>query len=91
LKISIVSTKINPMLKRREIRFRLEEDLTPSRTDVRREITVLEKTDLEKVWIRELITKKGTNVTLGLAHIYDEAAIALKMEPEHIIQRHTKS
>ena len=45
------------------------------------------KADLDKVWVRQIETKTGTNTTVGLAHVYDDAAKALQVEPEHIIKR----
>ena len=45
------------------------------------------KTDIDKVWVRKIETKAGTNVTVGLAHVYDDSEKALKVEPEHIVKR----
>ena len=45
------------------------------------------KADLDRVWLRRLETKTGTHRTVGLAHVYDDAAKALEVEPEHIIRR----
>lgn len=71
--------------------FRIEERSTPSRAEVRRELAVLLKVDLERVWIRRMETRTGTHRTTGLAHVYDDAAKALQMEPEHIIRRNRSS
>lgn len=75
------------MIGRKEIEFEIKERATPSRAEVRRDIAVIMKTDLDKVWIRQIETKTGTNTTVGLVHIYDDAAKALQVEPEHIIKR----
>jgi ribosomal protein S24E len=72
---------------RKEIEFEVREQATPSRSDVRRDIAVIMKTDLDKVWVRKIETKAGTNVTVGLAHVYDDSEKALKVEPEHIVKR----
>jgi len=45
------------------------------------------KVGLERVWLRRLETKTGTHLTIGMAHVYDDAAKALEVEPEHIISR----
>jgi ribosomal protein S24E len=83
LKTDLKTTRTNPLIGRKEIKERA----TPSRAEVRRDIAVIMKTDLDKVWIRQIETKTGTNTTVGLVHIYDDAAKALQVEPEHIIKR----
>jgi len=55
--------------------------------EVRRELAAMLKADLERVWVRRMGTKTGTHRTVGLAHVYDDAAQALAVEPEHIIER----
>ena len=54
---------------------------------MRRELADMLKADLDRVWLRRLETKTGTHRTVGLAHVYDDAAKALEVEPEHIIRR----
>ncbi len=83
----MTSTKANPLIKRREVTFEIEEASTPKRIDVRREIAVMLKADLDRVWVRQMETKTGTHRTVGLAHVYDDAAQALEVEPKHIIDR----
>lgn len=67
--------------------FEIQQPATPTRSEVRREIAVLLKVELDRVWIRKMETKTGTNITLGLAHVYDNPVKALQVEPEHIIKR----
>ena len=83
----MTSTRANPLIKRREVDFKIEEASTPTRVDVRREIAVMLKADLDRVWVRRMETKTGTHRTVGLAHVYDDAAQALAVEPKHIIDR----
>ena len=87
LKTDLKTTKTNPLIGRKEIEFEIKEQATPSRAEVRRDIAVIMKTDLDKVWVRQIETKTGTNITVGLVHVYDDAANALRVEPEHIIKR----
>lgn len=82
-----MSTKVNPLIDRREVTFEIDELVTPSRAEVRRELTVLLNTDLEKVWVKRMDNKTGTHKTVGLAHVYEDAAKALQVEPRHIIKR----
>ena len=87
LKTDLKTTKTNSLIGRKEIEFEIKEKATPSRSEVRRDIAVIMKTDLDKVWVRQIETKTGTHTTVGLVHVYDDAAKALQVEPEHIIKR----
>jgi len=87
VEIELTSTRVNPIIGRREVAFEVHGASTPRRTEVRRELAGILKVDLDRVWLRRLETRTGTNLTLGLAHIYDDAAKALEVEPEHIIRR----
>lgn len=87
LKTDLKTTRRNPLIGRKEIEFEIKEQATPSRAEVRRDIAVIMKTDLDKVWVRQIETKTGTHTTVGLVHVYDDAAKALQVEPEHIIKR----
>ena len=87
LKTDLKTTRTNPLIGRKEIEFEVKEKATPSRAEIRRDIAVIMKTDLDKVWVRPIETKTGTNTTVGLVHVYDDAAKALQVEPEHIVKR----
>jgi len=90
MKTVITSTKKNPLIGRRELNFLIEEPSTPSRSEVRRDIAVTMQVDLDRVWVKKYETITGTNKTVGLVHIYDEAETALKVEPEHVINKNKK-
>jgi ribosomal protein S24E len=87
MKLEMTSTKNNPIMGRKELAFRIEEPSTPGRADVRREIAVAMRTDVDKVYVRSLTTTSGTRVTTGIAHVYSDAAMALKVEPKYIVAR----
>lgn len=87
MKIRMISTRSNPLLGRREVSFEVVEEVTPSRGKVRKELAEALKVDLERVWIRKLETQTGTHRTVGLAHVYENEARALLIEPKHIISR----
>jgi len=70
-----------------EVTFEIQEPATPRRSEVRREIAVLLKTDLDNVWVKRLETHTGTHKTVGLAHVYDSVEAAMRVEPEHTIAR----
>ncbi len=87
MNLTITSTETNPLFKRREIEFRVEEPSTPSRSSVRLELAVKLRVELNQVYIREMKTRSGTRTTLGVAHIYEDPETALRVEPKHIIER----
>ena len=91
MKTEIISTKTNPLIGRREVAFKIIGQATPSRAEVRRELAVLLKVDLEKVWVKRMETKTGTNRTVGLVHIYEDAEKAIQVEPEYIIKRNQQT
>ena len=91
MKTVITSTKKNPLIGRRELKFLIEEPSTPTRAEIRRDLAVTMQVDLDRVWIKKFETVTGTNKTIGLAHIYDDAETALKVEPEHVIKKNTKA
>jgi len=87
LKLVLTSTKTNPLFKRREVEFRVEEPSTPSRSSVRIELAVALRVEMNQVYVREMKTRSGTRTTLGVAHVYEDPETALKVEPKHIIER----
>jgi len=87
VKLELTSTRINKVFARKELSFKIDEASTPSRADVRRDIAVLMRTELDNVYVRELKTKTGTRTITGVAHVYNDAATALTVEPKYIITR----
>ena len=87
MKLELTSTRINKVVDRKELSFKITEASTPSRTDVRREIAVLMRTELDNVYVRALHTNAGTRVTTGIANVYNDATIAMAIEPKYIITR----
>jgi len=87
LKLELTSTKTNPLIGRREVAFKIEEKSTPNRSGIKVELATALRVNLDQVYIQEIETKSGTHVTLGVAHVYDDPATALKVEPKHVIRR----
>lgn len=87
MNIELKMVKSNPLFERREISFEIEASKTPSRLDVRKELASMLKTDKDSVWVKHMVTRTGTHLTIGLAHIYDDPQKALSVEPKHIIKR----
>jgi len=90
MKLKIVSKEQNPLMKRREVTFRVEHAQTggtPTRVEVRKQLATLLKTDLDLVYVKHLETKTGTMVAIGEANAYDSVEQAKLVEPKHIIAR----
>jgi len=91
LELKLTSVKKNPLFNRQEIEFMVEQNKTPSRSNVRIGVAVAMKVDLNNVYVREIETKSGTHVTVGSAHVYADPEQALKIEPKYIIERNQKA
>lgn len=87
MKIKVLSTRMNPLLGRREVNFEIQQPSTPRRAEVRKEMATQLGVGIEKVYIVKLETKTGSHRTLGRAHIYDTVERALLVERKHIIER----
>jgi len=90
MKVKIVSQEFNPLLKRKEIVFKVEHadtGGTPPRLEVKKKLASKLKTKLELVYIRKMETKTGTMIAVGEANAYDSVEQAKLLEPEHIVVR----
>jgi small subunit ribosomal protein S24e len=92
MEIKIVSTKENPLLKRKEVNFRVEQDpkgKTPARLEVKKAIAAKLKVNEERVFIKKMQTMTGTNTAVGNANAYETMEQAKLIEPEYIIKRNS--
>jgi len=90
MRIEIVTEKQNPMLKRKEIYFRVdhaETGSTPSRLEIRKAVASSLKADVETVFVKRFETKTGTSIAFGVADVYDSVEQAKSVEPEYIVKR----
>lgn len=90
MEIKIVSDKENPLLKRREIHFRVKHGQTgstPPRLQVRNAIASALKVKIDFVFVKKMKTKTGKHIAVGLANIYDSTDQAKLVEPEYIMKR----
>ena len=88
--VKIVSSKDNPLLKRREVQFRIEhgpQSKTPARLDVRKALASELKLGEELVFVRDMRTLTGTGTATGHANVYQTAAQAKLVEPDYIMKR----
>lgn len=90
MEVKIIAEKQNPMLKRREVDFRIEHGQTggtPRRLEVRKALAAALKLDENVVFVKKFETKTGTSTANGVAHVYDTVDQAKLIEPEYIIKR----
>ena len=90
MKINVVSEKLNPLLKRKELTFEVEHSEnggTPYRFEIRKRLAEILKCDLDLVYIKKVETKRGTMIAIGEATIYASIEQAKLIEPKHILIR----
>ena len=91
MNLDLTSVKKNPLFNRQEVEFKVEQAVTPTRSAVRIDLAVALRVELNQVYVREILTLSGTRTSVGKAHIYDDPAQALIVEPKYIIERNQKA
>jgi small subunit ribosomal protein S24e len=92
MEIKIVTTKENPLLKRKEVDFRVEQEprgKTPARLEVKKALATKLKMKEEIVFIKKLRTLTGTSTAVGTANAYETVEQAKFIEPEYIRKRNS--
>ncbi len=89
MEIKILDDRANPLLKRHELAFEIAHATaaTPSRDQVRAELSKLVKAPKDRVIIERMHARYGTAVTRGEALVYESADSAKATEREHILVR----
>jgi len=92
MQVKIESSKDNPLLKRTEVGFTIVQgpkEKTPERLEVKKAVAVEMKIGDEVVFVKRMRTKTGTNITQGVANVYQSVAQAKLVEPEYIRKRNS--
>lgn len=92
MEIRVIDKKYNPLLKRKEVVFKVEHGKsrgTPQRLVMRTKLAEILKIKLEQVYVRKFETKTGTMIALGEANAYDTIEQAMLIEPRYVIERNT--
>ena len=90
MEVKVVSVKDNPLLKRREVAFRVEHGpsgKTPGRLEVKRALANELKVGEELVFVERMRTLTGTSVAVGVANVYVVLEQAKRVEPDYIVKR----
>lgn len=87
MEIEIVNERGNPLLDRREIRFKVSyEGATPRFMDVRGKLISVLKSDGELTVVDNIKTEYGRHVAVGYAKIYANKE-GIAVEPKHRIKK----
>jgi ribosomal protein S24E len=92
MQIRVESTKDNALLKRREVAFTVNQgpkEKTPQRLAVKQALAAELKIGDEVVFVKKMHTKTGTNITEGVANVYQKVEQAKMVEPEYIRKRNS--
>jgi small subunit ribosomal protein S24e len=92
MQVKIETTKDNPLLKRKEVGFAIfqgPKEKTPQRLEAKKAIAVELKVGDDVVFVKKMRTKTGTNITQGIANIYQSVAQAKRVEPNYIQKRNS--
>lgn len=85
----VVEDRYNRLIGRREVKVVLYHSGkgTPMRYSVREALAKTYGADLDRVYVRRIISERGLSRTIVEAHIYDSKDRALKFESKYIIER----
>ena len=92
MQIKIESSKSNPLLKRKEVDFTIVQgpkEKTPPRLEVKKALAIEMKISDEAIFVKKMHTKTGTNITQGVANVYQTVKQANVVEPEYIRKRNS--
>ncbi len=90
MEVKIVSAKENPLLKRKEVAFRVEHGprgKTPRRLEVKKALAAELKVGEDLVFVEKMSTLTGTITAVGVANVYAAMEQARLVEPEYIVKR----
>lgn len=92
MEIHITSSKENPLLKRKEVEFRVDHGpngKTPTRFEAKKALATELKVNENMVFIKKMRSMTGTNIAVGNANAYQTIEQAKLVEPEYIIKRNS--
>jgi small subunit ribosomal protein S24e len=90
MEIKIVSTKENPLLKRKEVGFTITQgpkEKTPQRLNAKTAVANAMQVKDSLVIIKRMRTLTGTSITNGVANVYQNVEQITLVEPEYIRKR----
>ncbi|HDH06978.1 MAG TPA: 30S ribosomal protein S24e [Thermoproteales archaeon] len=87
--IKILEDRYNKLLRRREVKLLIIHHFkgTPKREEVRKIISKIFSSPLERIIVKQILTQYGLAESLVEAHIYDDVETLRKVESEYILIR----
>jgi ribosomal protein S24E len=89
MKFVILSQKNNPLLKRKELIFQVDNVTDMTRFEIRKRLASFLNENLELIFVKKVEIKTGSTIAVGVANIYNSIKQAKLLEPKHIIDRNT--
>jgi len=90
MKLKVTTQNYNPLLKRKEVAFEIEhapKEGTPTRVEMRKSLAESLKANIDLIFVKQAITKRGSMLTVGEANVYDTQEQVKTVEADHIITR----
>lgn len=90
MKVKVTAQQHNSLLNRKEVTFEAAHELhegTPTRAELRKNLAEILKANIDLIFIERAVTKTGSTLTVGEAHVYDTPEQVKIVEAEHIITR----
>ena len=87
MEIQIIKDKKNPILKRREISFKVKEKVTPPRIEVKGKLAALLNSKPELIVIERLDTVYGKQELAGTGCIYETGERLKQLAHQHLVAR----
>lgn len=87
--IEIVETTENPILRRKEISFSIEEKSMPERIEVKEKLAAMHNADFDLVFVKKIEPSFGRTRVTGTAMVYEDKE-ASQVEPRYMKIRNMK-
>lgn len=87
MEVQIIKDKKNPILKRREISFKVKEKVTPPRIEVKAKLAALLNSKPELIVIERLDTVYGKQELVGTGCIYETEERLKQLAHQHLVAR----
>lgn len=91
MKIEIIKERENPLLKRKELTFKVVHDAaTPQRQEVREKLIALLNAKKETVILDSYTSRYGIKESIGTARVYVSEARAVEVENKALIEKNLR-
>ncbi len=87
MEVQIIKDKKNPILKRREISFKVKEKVTPPRIEVKAKLAALLNSKPDLIVIERLDTVYGKQELVGTGCIYETEERLKQLAHQHLVAR----